>query len=60
MNEFYTYAYLREDKTPYYIGKGTGNRIYSKSRRVERPKDKSKIIYLKKNLTEEEALKHEI
>jgi len=60
MNEFYTYAYLREDKTPYYIGKGTGNRIYSKSRRVERPKDKSKIIYLKKNLTEEEAFKHEI
>ncbi len=57
---YYTYAYLREDKTPYYIGKGQGNRIYSKSRIVHPPKDKSRIIFLKQNLTEEEAFKHEI
>ena len=57
---YYTYAYLREDKTPYYIGKGKGNRIYSKSKRINQPKDKSRIIFLKKNLTEEEAFKHEI
>ena len=57
---YYTYAYLREDKTPYYIGKGTGDRIYSTNRRVSPPKDKSRIIYLKQNLTEEEAFKHEI
>ena len=59
-NRFYTYAYLREDKTPYYIGKGQGNRAYNKNRRVRPPKYKSKIIFLKQNLTEEEAFKHEI
>jgi hypothetical protein len=57
---YYTYAYLREDKTPYYIGKGQGKRIYSKSRIIKPPKDKSRIIFLKQNLTEEEAFKHEI
>ena len=57
---YYTYAYLREDKTPYYIGKGTGDRIYSTNRRVNPPKDKSRVIYLKQNLTEEEAFRHEI
>jgi hypothetical protein len=58
---YYTYAYLREDKTPYYIGKGTGNRLYNKSSRVfAPPKDKSRIIYLKQNLTEAEAFRHEI
>ena len=56
---YYTYAYLREDRTPYYIGKGTGNRIYSTNRTIKPPKDKSRIIYLKQNLTEEEAFKHE-
>ena len=61
MNEYYTYAYLREDRTPYYIGKGKGNRLYKKGSRVfAPPKDKSRIIYLKQNLTEEEAFKHEI
>jgi hypothetical protein len=57
---YYTYAYLREDKTPYYIGKGKGDRIYSTRRRNKQPKDKSRIIFLKQNLTEEEAFKHEI
>jgi len=57
---YYTYAYLREDKTPYYIGKGKGSRIYRKTKRTKPPKDKSRIIYLKQNLTEEQAFKHEI
>ena len=57
---YYTYAYLREDKTPYYIGKGSGKRIYSKNRTIKPPKDKSRIIFLKQNLTEQEAFKHEI
>jgi hypothetical protein len=59
-NNYYTYAYLREDKTPYYIGKGRGKRIYSTNRLINPPKDKSRIIFLKKNLTEAEAFKHEI
>jgi len=59
-NDYYTYAYLREDKTPYYIGKGKGNRIYSPNRLINPPTDKSRIIFLKKNLTEAEAFKHEI
>jgi hypothetical protein len=60
-NRFYTYAYLREDRTPYYIGKGKDRRAYVKYKReIKPPKDKSRIIFLKKNLTEEEAFKHEI
>jgi hypothetical protein len=57
---YYTYAYLREDRTPYYIGKGKGNRVYKKNRITKPPKDKSRIIFLKQNLTEEEAFKHEM
>jgi hypothetical protein len=60
-NRFYTYAYLREDRTPYYIGKGSGKRIYDKKGRpCNKPKDKSRIVFLKQNLTEEEAFRHEI
>ena len=59
--EYYTYAYLREDGTPYYIGKGSGKRIYKKTKNeIKPPKDKSRIIFLKQNLIEEEAFKHEI
>ena len=60
-NRFYTYAYLREDRTPYYIGKGSGNRIHKrKATDIKPPKDKSRIIFLKKNITAENAYKHEI
>jgi hypothetical protein len=62
MNEYYTYAYLREDGTPYYIGKGIGYRLTNNSSRkgLKCPKDKSRVIKLKQNLTEEEAFRHEI
>jgi hypothetical protein len=59
-NYFYTYAYLREDRTPYYIGKGKGERAYKKSKNdIRPPKDKSRILLLKQNLSEEESFQHE-
>jgi hypothetical protein len=61
MNDYYTYAFLRKNGTPYYIGKGRKNRIYDKRGRPCRyPPDKSRVIFLKKNLSEEEAFKHEV
>ncbi len=60
MNNYYTYAYLREDGTPYYIGKGKSGRINSSLHTIHLPTEKERIIYLKQNLTDEEARKHEI
>jgi len=58
---YYTYAYLREDRTPYYIGKGQSNRAYRRRYKgIKPPKDKSRILILKNNLTEEEAFRHEV
>jgi DNA-binding cell septation regulator SpoVG len=57
---FYTYAYLREDGTPYYIGKGTGRRAFDKARRTVTIPPKERVLFLKTGLTEEEAFKHEI
>ena len=60
MRIFYTYAFLREDRTPYYIGKGSGNRAYEKTGRpCGVPANKDRILILKKNLSEEEAFQHE-
>jgi len=59
--KYYTYAYLTNTGAPYYIGKGSGDRLYDhKGKNCNPPKDKSKVIKLKQNLTEEEAFKHEI
>ena len=50
---FYVYAYLREDGTPYYIGKGSKNRAWCKGLlEVKLPVDKSKIIVISYNLSE--------
>ena len=59
-NRFYTYAYLRKDKTPYYIGKGCGYRAWTNhGKPIEKPPSE-RILILKKDLTEEEAFSHEI
>ena len=58
-NRFYTYAYLREDRTTYYIGKGTARRAYTKHNNIPLP-SKNRILILKNNLLEEDAFKHEI
>jgi len=61
MGEYYTYAYLQSDGLPYYIGKGKGRRLYDhRGKNCNPPKDRSRIIKLKQNLTEEEAFKHEV
>jgi len=50
---FYIYAYIRKSNgTPYYIGKGQGNRAYDKAHEVNIPKDRSKIIFMETNLSE--------
>jgi hypothetical protein len=60
---YYTYAYLREDRTPYYIGKGSGNRAYQNHKRTNGqnllPKNKDQILILKKFQLENDAYKHE-
>lgn len=58
---FYTYAFLRENGTPYYVGKGRGKRAWTNSNRraAKRPSDFGSILILKKNLTEEESFRHE-
>lgn len=58
MNNSYVYAYLREDNTPYYIGKGVGNR-YKDLHNVAVPPIE-RIKFIKENLTDQEAISLEI
>lgn len=56
MKNCYVYAYLREsDNSPYYIGKGSGNRAYSKHQNISVPKDNKLIVILANELTDAEA-----
>lgn len=53
---YYVYAYLREDGSPYYIGKGKHKRAWKSHSNITTPKCQSKIVILERNLTEIGAL----
>lgn len=56
--KYYVYEYLREDGTPYYIGKGTGKRWQEKHTVNVPPKDR--VRFVADRLTEQEAWDLEI
>jgi hypothetical protein len=61
--DFYVYVFLRSTDSlagpkysPYYVGKGKGNRAYSCQRRgAPRPKDSNFIAFIEEGLTEAQA-----
>lgn len=44
MADFYTYLWLRADNSPYYVGKGQGNRAHQSHKHHRPPKDISRIV----------------
>lgn len=57
MTNYYVYAYLRTNGTPYYIGKGKGVRAWKHYNDcIHPPRNKSLIIIMENNLTELGAL----
>lgn len=52
MSIYYIYAYLRNDGSPYYIGKGKDSRAYKPHIHINLPNDKNNIIIMESGLTE--------
>lgn len=54
---YYVYAYLREDGTPYYIGKGVHKRAYVyHGKHISVPKSRDRIVFLETNMSSLGAL----
>lgn len=57
--KYYVYQYVREDSTPYYIGKGSKRRAWESHKRANgsdlRPKNRTRIQLVKEQLTQQEA-----
>lgn len=59
MDIYYVYAYISKRDRPYYIGKGCKTRAYRPHGYVSVPKDKSRIMFLKENMSEADAFELE-
>lgn len=61
MRYYYVYQYLRkEDRTPYYIGRGSGSRLLIGNHNIHLPEDLSFIEVIAEGLTYQESRKLEI
>ena len=67
MSVFYVYLYLRSKNSkngsagsPYYVGKGKGNRMFSKDHRCKPPADRSNIIVASHSMSERDAHQLEV
>src|SRR5258708_37388601 len=54
--QFYTYLWLREDGTPYYVGKGSGDRAFYKENHKVNPPPSKDYIIIQEHEDSEEAL----